>query len=187
MSNKGKIIACSTVSPLSPQDYDVNGNKVILKDLDNKIKRSLGDYRNAISEKNIKTLDMGKDDLISQLTLSLYIESDKIDNINKDFYSNKKRPDYDEAPSNDVENETFDKFTGVYVELQEYYKEYKVLARVRELKQHHNGKFIGKSSENTILNTAVYNMEKPEGNMVQYIEHFMCKNLYRKVDDDGYI
>ena len=60
---------------------------------------------------------MGEDDIFSQLALSFNIEIDKIGYINKDFYSDGKRPDYDEAPSNYVKIKSFDKFLGVYVEL----------------------------------------------------------------------
>ena len=117
MSNNGKVIDCRTVSPLESLDHDVNEVKVRLKYLNNKIKGSIGDYRNALIEKNIQTPDMGEDDLISQLAFSLDIEGDKIDDINEYFYSDGKSPDYDEAPSKDMEYEAFDKFLGVYVEL----------------------------------------------------------------------
>ena len=59
--------------------------KVRLKDLNNKIKGSIGDFRNAISENNIQTPDMDKDNLISKITLSLDIEIEKIDYINEEF------------------------------------------------------------------------------------------------------
>ena len=42
-------------------------------------------YINSISDNNIQTHNMGKDGIISQLVLSLYIESDKIDYINEGF------------------------------------------------------------------------------------------------------
>ena len=60
---------------------------------------------------------MSKDYIISQLALSFDIESEKIGGINEEFYSDRKRPACDEASSNDVESESFDKFLGVYVEL----------------------------------------------------------------------
>ena len=74
---------------------------------------------------------MCKGDLIPQFALSLDIKSDKIDNINEDFYLDGKRPDYDEATYNNVESEEFDKFLVVYVELPGDKKESKVLARVK--------------------------------------------------------
>ena len=54
-----------------------------------------------------------------------------------------------------MESEEFDKFLGVYVELPGDKKESKVLARVKKQKRDHNGKFIGTSNDNTILNMAV--------------------------------
>ena len=43
-------------------------------------------YRNAISENNTQTPNMGKGNIILQLAFSFNIEIDKIDNINEDFY-----------------------------------------------------------------------------------------------------
>ena len=86
---------------------------------------------------------MGKDDIISQLKLSLDIESDNIDYINEEFYSDGKRPDYEESPSNDVENEVFERFMGVYVELPGDNRESRVLAHMKERKQDCNGNLIG--------------------------------------------
>ena len=67
MSNNRKVIALRNVSPLEALYYDLNVTKVRLKGLDNKIKGSIGDYRNSISDNNIQTPDMDEDDLISQL------------------------------------------------------------------------------------------------------------------------
>ena len=94
MSNNGKFIECDTVLPLEALEYYVNETKVRLKDSGNKIKGIIGDNRNSINENNIQTPGMGEDDLISQLSLSFDIESDNIDNINEEFYSDCERPDY---------------------------------------------------------------------------------------------
>ena len=51
--------------------------------MDDTLKGIIGDYRNSIRENNIQTPNMGEYGLISQITFSLYIEIDKIDNINK--------------------------------------------------------------------------------------------------------
>ena len=59
MSDSGKVIARRTISTFDPSDYDIKRTKVRLKYLDNTIKGSIVDYRNAISENNIQTLDMG--------------------------------------------------------------------------------------------------------------------------------
>ena len=71
--------------------------------MDNTIKGRISDYRNTISDNRIQTPDTGKDDLISQLAFLFDIESDNIDNINEELYSYRKRPDYDEEPSNYME------------------------------------------------------------------------------------
>ena len=100
-------------------------------------------YINAIGENIIQTPEMGKDDLIPELAFSFNIESDKIYDINEEFYSDGKRPDYEESPSNDVENEVFERFMGVYVELPGDNRESGVLAHMKERKQDCNGNLIG--------------------------------------------
>ena len=99
---------------------------------------------------------MCKGNIISQLTFSLEVESYNIDNINEEFYLDVKRLDYDEATSNYVESEAFNNFLGVYFKLPGDEKESKLLARVREQKRDPNGKLIGTSNENPILNMEVY-------------------------------
>ena len=70
-----------------------------------------------------------------------------------------KRPDYDEATYNNVEIKEFDKFMGMYVELPGDKKESKVLGHVKERQLDHNGKLIGMSNDNHILNMEVYNVD----------------------------
>ena len=104
ISKNRKFISCSTVSLLDPSYYDVNETKVRLKDLDNIIKGISSDYRKSISKNNIQAPNMREDDLISKLAFSFNIKSDKIDNINKEYDLDNKRPDYDEALSKDVKS-----------------------------------------------------------------------------------
>ena len=85
---------------------------------------------------------MCKENLIVKLAFSFYIESENIDDIDEQFYSDEKRPYYDEASSNDVEIKAFDKYLDVYVELPGYNKKSKVLDHLKEAKQDHDGKLI---------------------------------------------
>ena len=84
-----------------------------------------------------------------------------------------------------MESKELDKFLGEYVELPRDDKGYKVLDHVMEWKRDHNGKFIGTSNENPILNTEVYNVETPDGHKAEYIENIIAEILYIQVDGDG--
>ena len=104
MSDYRKVIYCITISPLELSEYDVNKTNVRIKELGNTIKGITSDYINAISENNIQRPDMGKYYIISQLSFSFKIESNKIEDINEEFYSDGKMPDYYQALSNDAES-----------------------------------------------------------------------------------
>ena len=92
----------------------------------------------------------------------------------------------DDAPNLDVERTTFDKFLGVYVTVPGGDGESKVLARVKDQKIDHDGALIGKTHYNSILNTAVYNVETPNGHHQEYTDNVIAENLWNQVDDDNY-
>ena len=46
---------------------------------------------------------------------------------------------------------------------------------------------IGKSHNNQVLNTTVYNLDTPpDGNIHEYTANVIAQNLWDQVDDDGY-
>ena len=106
---------------------------------------------------------MDKDDLISQHAFSLEIVSENIEDNKEGFCLDGKIPEHDEAPYNNMESKAFNKFLGVYVELTGDNKESRLLASVEEIKLDHDVKLIGTLNENPILNTAVLNVETPDG------------------------
>ena len=93
----------------------------------------------------------------------------------------------EEAPTNDVNSEAFGKFLGIYLELPRDDGESKVLGSVKNRKRDHDGVLvIGKSHNNPVLNTAVYNIETPDGNIYEYTANVIAQNLWDQVDDYGY-
>ena len=89
-----------------------------------------------------------------------------------------------------VSSDAFDKFLGIYLELPDDDGESKVLGRVlgrvKNRKRDHDGVLIGKSHDNPVLNTTVYNKETPDGNIHEYTANVIAQNLWNQVDDDGY-
>ena len=64
--------------------------------------------------------------------------------------------------------------------------ESKVLGKVKDRKRNHEGMLIGTSNDNPILNTAVYNVVTPDGNIHEYAANVIAENLWNQEDDDGY-
>ena len=188
MNANGKVIARSTVVSLDPSDHDVTEIKTRMVDLDNTIKSKIGDCRNAITSKSAETPDIDDDDIEQQLAFTFELkESDLNDNqLEHEAASDPHRPEMDNAPTNDVDSDAFDKFIGIYLELPGEDGESKVLGRVMNRKRDHDGVLIGKSHDNPILNTAVYNIETPDGNIHEYTANVIAQNLWDQGDDDGY-
>ena len=184
-NNNGIVIARSTVTKIDPEEYDVDETKERMDDLDKIIKNAIGDYRNASNESSIMQ-NINEDDIERQLAYCFDLSEDSLNESNDTVFSDIDRPDMDEAPSNDVESKEFDKFLGVYVELPGDDGESKVLSRVKNRKRDHDGKLLGNFNENPILNTAVYNVESPDGTISEYTANVIAENLWNQVDNEGY-
>lgn len=184
MNSNGKVIARSTVVPLEEADYSVTTTKQRMADLDNTIVNTLGDYKNATNVAKSDVPDMDKDDIEAQLIFCFDLDQDVFhDQLTSSDTSN---PEYDDAPTMDVESEEFDKFLGVHIEIPSADGEGKVLAKVKERKRDINGELIGSSHPNPILNTAVYKVESPDGTIGEYTANVIAENIYQQVDDDGF-
>ena len=186
MNRTGKVIAKSTVTSLEPSDYDVTEIKKRISDLDSTIHSAIGDYRKASLDSKVDIPDFDDEDLLSQLGYCFHLDTKSIETRDEDHYSNNNIPDTDDAPNADVESEAFDKFLGLYMEVPSGDGSSKVLARVKERKRDHDGNLIGRSDDNPILNTAVYNVESPDGTISEYTANIISENLWNQVDDDGY-
>ena len=61
-----------------------------------------------------------------------------------------------------------------------------VLAKVKDRKRDHDGRLIGRSNDNPILDTAVYNVITPDGNVHEYTANVIAQNIWEQTDDDGF-
>ena len=59
------------------------------------------------------------------------------------------------------------------------------LAAVLRRSLDHNGKHIGKYDDNPILNTAVYDVQFPDGTIKEYGANIIAENILQSVDEDG--
>ena len=186
MHANGKVIARSTVSPLEPSDYDVSETKHRIHILDETLKKSIRDYRNATNVSNTQLPEMENDDLQSQLSLCFDLDPLDIDGSDEEAASNNKISYIDDTTNTDVESTAFEKILGLYIELPGDDGESMILAKVQDRKRDHDGKLIGSFDPNPILNTAMYNVETPDGNIQEYTANGIATNLWNEVDEDGY-
>ena len=186
MNANGKVITRSTVSRLDPPDYDVDEYKIRITKLDARIESTIGDYRNALNVSSTQLPEMDSNDLESQLSFCFDIKHSDINDDKEEAASNMEIPHIEDSPTDDLESSEFDKFLGIYVELPGDDGESKVLGRVKNRKRDHDGRLIGITNPNPVLNTAIYNIETPDGNIQEYTANVIAENLWNQVDDDGY-
>ena len=184
MNDNGHVLARSTVMPLEPGDYDVDENKERIIDLDATIKARIGNYRNAVNQHVQDVPDLSDDELEQQLQFCFDISDEDLDNRNEPAIGDPERPDSDGA-GNDVESEAFDKFLGLAVQVPGVNAESVVMGKVVSRKRDTDGKLIGSSHDNPILNTAVYNVETPDGTIHEYTASIIAEQVWNQVDDDG--
>ena len=186
MNSNGYVIARSTVISLKPEDYDEDETKTRIKDLDQAIHNRIGNYRNALNENTRDIPELEEDDIEEQLLYCFDMTPDDVDE-GKDDKANddNARPDIDDAGI-DVESEAFDKFLGLHVKVQGNDNASTVLGKVTKRKRDHDGALIGRSNPNPILNTAVYQVETPDGNIHEYTANIIAEKLWDQVNDDGW-
>ena len=185
MNKNGKVVSRSTVVPLDQDDYQVDDNKVRMTDLDHAISTKIGDYRNAINEGVKDVPDLTEEDLEQQLQFCFNITGEDMDDSNDPSLGNNLRPDSDDA-GDDVESEAFDKYLGINVQVRNDDGESMGTGTVIGRKRGRDSELIGKSNDNPILNTAVYNVKTPDGMIHEYTANTIAENLWNQVDNDGW-
>ena len=64
--------------------------------------------------------------------------------------------------------------------------EEKQLAQVLRRSLDENGRHVGRYNDNPVLNTAVYDVEFPDGTIKAYGANIIAENVLQSVDEDGY-
>ena len=60
------------------------------------------------------------------------------------------------------------------------------MAKVLRKSVDENGKVIGAHNKNTLLNTLVYDVEFPDGDVKKYAANLISENVLSQVDPNGY-
>lgn len=185
MNNNGQVIARSTVIPVQSADHEVDDIKQRMTDLDNTIHDSIGDYRNAVNENVTDVPDLSDKELDAQLGFCFEIPNEELLGNDNNGLIEDKIPDSDGAVP-DVESEAFDKFLGIEVNIPSDDNESTIIGKVTKRKRDHDNKLLGQYHQNTILNTALYQVETPDGNIHEYTANRIAEHLWNQVDDDGW-
>lgn len=110
---------------------------------------------------------------------------EELDDNNEPAIGDVKQPESDCA-GNDVDSEAFDKFLGIRVQIPVDDAESIVMGKVVGQKRDTDGRLIGASNNNPILNTVVYNVLTPDGIMHEYTANTIAEHIWAQVDEDGW-
>ncbi|MGH7974682.1 MAG: reverse transcriptase domain-containing protein, partial [bacterium] len=92
-------------------------------------------------------------------------------------------PDAEMPKADDFDTEAYDKYISAQVLLPK--GDGLVSCRVLNRKRDHDGHPVGQHNSNPILDSRVYNVEFPDGNVQEYAANVVAESLYAQVDDEG--
>lgn len=165
MNNIRKVITRSTVIPLEPAEHEVQEAKDRMDDLNKTIITiKIGDYKNALHE---EVPDFDEEELDAQLGFCFDISNKELKGSDNDGLEEDNIPVLD-GTSHEVDSSAFDKFLGINVNIPASDGESTVIGKVTKRKRDHDNALIGQYNENQILNTALYQVETPDGNIHEY-------------------
>jgi hypothetical protein len=92
-------------------------------------------------------------------------------------------PEADRPKIDDYDEETYDKLLSAEVSLPR--GDFQFIRRVIGRKRDAEGRPVGRSNTNPILDTRVYEVEFPDGTINEYAANILAEALYAQVDVDG--
>jgi hypothetical protein len=158
LTDSGRVMVRSSVFPLTEEDKRSEG-----------IALRLGNFDAAIA---------------SRLGAGMPSEPDSPDDDEPPVYD--AAPDEHREPdADDVDFETMDRYTGAEILLPQGVDS-AVVGKVIGRKRGPDGKLIGRSNANPLLDTATYNVEFPDGRIAAYAANILADHIYSTVDEAGH-
>ena len=185
LTDKGTIVAWSSVTRLSPDDLEFKTS--LMSSFDVTISELIGTYNHADNVKG-ETLDEQQPylDLIKGAYNDLDEEDDTIDFVDEnDESKNYGMPDADDGTYHDqISKEFGDRYIGMKVLLPtgDSLSEAVIQSRKRTADGAH---LVGKGNPNPILDTRVYVVPFPDGSKDEYTANMIAESLYSSVNDKG--
>jgi hypothetical protein len=168
LTSKGTVRVHSSVFPLSVEDRN---SEVV--------KTKIEQYESELAEK-LRDRMAGIEPLLDEAEII-----EEFDTPTYDVYHDEDGNKEHEMPeADDFDFDAFDKYISASVMLPDADG---VLqhATVRKRKRDEDGNLIGRSHENPILDTSLYDVEFEDGNISTYTANIIAENLYEQVDEEG--
>ena len=171
-TDKAKVITRTSVWPLSVEDNNSDPVKQLKESFDSSVKSILKDRAEPIAR---------EDDPAADSTTPVYERyADNVDDATAaKQLEDSEIPEADDHPT----AEAFNNWIGSQVYLPR--GDQMQYAKVTGRKRNADGNYIGQWNQNPILNTAVYEVEFPDGTEQAYSANVIAQNIYSRVDDEG--
>ena len=185
LSETAKVVVRSTLSGLHDDEGNIEDVKGKKEFFTKTLESNIGNFRNAIINKDEKDVILDTDDNWYKFCLN----DDSIDVGVQEPADDKELPEstQSEKTVDDFpDREEFDAYIGAQVVLPSKDGESLVLTKVASRKRDSDGKVTGKSNVNPILDTRVYQVEYPDGAVAEYSANVIAENILSQVDGDGH-
>ena len=162
LKDSGKVIQRTTVRGLTQAEWESETEKTARAKFDDAIDKKLGKHAES---------------------------SDFVDDIDSDTptfeaYSDESGGAEQQMPeADDYTEDTFDKYLGAETRLPSGDSMLRAIVKAR--KRDFNGNPIGKANSNPLLDTRLYDVEFPDGEIKEYAANVIAESIYSQVDDEG--
>ena len=183
LSESSKIIVRSTLSSLADDEGNVEDVSTKQSFFTSTLENNIGNFRNAIVNKDDQDIILDSDFAWYKFCLDDNSDDSGVQEP-ADSEDNMVSPDkvIDDFP----DREELDNYIGAQVVLPSKDGESLVLTRVTNRKRDSDDRVLGRSHDNPILDTRVYQVEYPDGATAEFSANVIAENILSQVETDGF-
>jgi hypothetical protein len=177
LSSDGKVVARSTVIPLSSNDQATSEMQERMSRFTSNVDTLIGDFSQSTLEKTDVHSENPYEHLFEADSLDPEdIDPQEIDDLGNPF----SVPDIDSEQSF-MEND--DALVGLKIPIA---RGGEILeGTIQQRKRNHDGSLVGSHNPNIMLDSCVYEVEFPDGFRQDYTTNVLIENLFSHIDEDG--
>ena len=167
----GKIVRRTTIRKLTPQEWEDKTHAKRRNEFDEDVVKKLGEPMTVADLRALERGNTKKSRKVSAVTpeYEAYEDDEEV----------QKR--IDEV---DFDEETYDAYVLSQVRLPR--GDDMSLGTVTKRKRDRDGNPVGRHNDNPILDSRVYEVEFPDGEVLEYAANVIAENLYSQIDEEGY-
>ena len=181
LTEKGKVVIRSTVSPITDDEFNSSPIKEQLSHFTTSMESFIGNFSRSTQD----NYDNCSDDPYRNIFEDDDLDDEHIEPQERDSSGNViQRPEIDSIDFDAPYMEQGDKYIGTKIPLPHPEGEL-MQATVKQRKRNHDGTLRGTANDNPILDTREYEVEFADGSYAEYAANTLTENLYDHIDNNG--